>query len=142
MVELASRGAAQKVIAFNLGIAQSTVATHLRKALERMDLSRYQLSAAMVRDGAELEAPIPPASWSALSGAERVIVQAVLRGCSNAQIARERNRSCRTIANQLAAAYRKLGVAGRGELFARFAASDAQLAADDGVPDSRLEEAR
>ena len=124
VVEMASRGDAQKVIAANLGIAQSTVATHLRKALARMDLCRYQLAAAMLRDGVEVETPIPASAWDALSQAERVIVEAVLDGHSNLEIARARNRSMRTIANQLAAAYRKLGVGSRGELFARLAARD------------------
>jgi DNA-binding NarL/FixJ family response regulator len=126
VAELASRGDAQKVIAYKLGIAQSTVATHLRKALTRMDICRYQLAGAMVRDGAEGEAPIPASSWEALSSAERVIIDAALDGRTNEEIARARNRSPRTIANQLAAAYRKLGVGSRGELFARYAARDHQ----------------
>ncbi len=54
-----------------------------------------------------------------LTEAERSVVEQVVRGASNAEIAKERGRSMRTIANQLASAYRKLGVSGRAELLAR-----------------------
>lgn len=51
-----------------------------------------------------------------LTGAERDVVRGVLAGWSNARIARERNSSPRTVANQLAAIYRKLGISSRREL--------------------------
>jgi len=53
---------------------------------------------------------------AALTRAERAIAQDVAAGYSNAEIARRRGRSVRTIANQLAALYRKLGVGSRSEL--------------------------
>lgn len=53
---------------------------------------------------------------SNLSRAEYEVVAAVLAGDSNAQIARRRGRSMRTVANQLSAVYKKLGVFGRTEL--------------------------
>ena len=60
-------------------------------------------------------------SWllDALSAAEREVARLVLEGNSNAAIARERGTSPRTVANQLAALYRKLGVRSRAELAAR-----------------------
>ena len=62
---------------------------------------------------------IPSALLSSLSAAEREVVVAALAGRSYAQIARERGCSRNTVANQLSAAYRKLGVSSRAELAAR-----------------------
>jgi DNA-binding NarL/FixJ family response regulator len=59
--------------------------------------------------------PLPPE----LSPAERDVMALVLDGVSNAEIARRRGRSVRTIANQIAACYKKLGVSSRLELAAR-----------------------
>ena len=118
VAERAARGAAQKVIGFELGISVSTVATHLRKALDRIEASRPQLALAMIGMGAVAPPDGSQLRWSALSGAERMVIDAARRGCSNAEIARARARSERTVANQLASAYRKLGVGSRAELFA------------------------
>jgi DNA-binding NarL/FixJ family response regulator len=54
-----------------------------------------------------------------LTPAERQVALAVLAGLSNADIARMRGSSPRTVANQLAALFRKLGVHSRAELAAR-----------------------
>lgn len=54
-----------------------------------------------------------------LSAAERQVAGDAAAGLSNAAIAKKRGRSPRTIANQLASIYRKLGVASRAELAAR-----------------------
>src|SRR5688572_12972370 len=51
-----------------------------------------------------------------LSTGERDVVALAARGLSNQQIAKARNCATRTVANQLANAYRKLGVSGRREL--------------------------
>ena len=53
-----------------------------------------------------------------LTRAEREIASDALAGHSTAAIARLRGRSPRTIANQLASIYRKLGVSSRAELAA------------------------
>jgi DNA-binding CsgD family transcriptional regulator len=74
------------------------------------DPSRYELSPA---DG--------------LTPTERSIVSLVLRGQRNAAIARARGTSPRTIANQLATIYRKLGVTSRRELRVR-------VGGDEGAP--------
>ena len=52
----------------------------------------------------------------ALTDAEREIVTALLDHQSNAEIARRRGTSVRTVANQVASIFRKLGVKSRGEL--------------------------
>jgi DNA-binding CsgD family transcriptional regulator len=54
-----------------------------------------------------------------LSAAEGEILARLLEGKSNREIAAERRRSPRTIANQVARLFRKLGVGSRGELAAR-----------------------
>jgi DNA-binding NarL/FixJ family response regulator len=65
----------------------------------------------------------PPGLPDHLSDAERKVALAALAGLSNAAIARRRGTSPRTVANQLAALYRKLGVRSRTELAARMAQS-------------------
>lgn len=51
-----------------------------------------------------------------LTAAEQEVVRAVIEGRSNAEIAKERGTSPRTIANQLQSISKKLGVSGRAEL--------------------------
>jgi DNA-binding CsgD family transcriptional regulator len=55
---------------------------------------------------------------SSVTTAERAVVEDLLLGLSNAQIARRRRRSERTVANQVAAVLRKMGAGSRGELLA------------------------
>ncbi|MCC6873321.1 MAG: helix-turn-helix transcriptional regulator [Sandaracinaceae bacterium] len=57
----------------------------------------------------------------ALSPAERGVVEQVRCGRSNDEIAALRGVSARTVANQLAAAFRKLGVGSRAQLVALLA---------------------
>jgi DNA-binding NarL/FixJ family response regulator len=53
---------------------------------------------------------------SALTKAERQIALDAAAGLSNQAIAKKRKRAVRTVANQLASIYRKLGIASRAEL--------------------------
>jgi DNA-binding CsgD family transcriptional regulator len=55
---------------------------------------------------------VPPG----LTGAEREVAGALARGLSNVAVARERGSRPRTVANQIQALYRKLGIASRAEL--------------------------
>jgi len=59
-------------------------------------------------------------SLSALSPSERAVCELLLAGLSNAEIARRRQTSVRTIANQVAAILKKLEVASRFELVSAF----------------------
>lgn len=59
-----------------------------------------------------------PPQWKDLTAAEEHVVALVLEGLSNAQIARRRGTRERTVANQLASIFRKLGVSSRSELAA------------------------
>ena len=74
----------------------------------------------MVHDGNEIlvvSYPLRrPGSFARLSAAELAAVEGVLEGRSHRDVARERGVSVRTIANQLASAYRKLDVRGAAEL--------------------------
>lgn len=60
---------------------------------------------------------------SGLTPSERCIVAQLLDGLSGAELAAQRGRSYRTIANQLATIYRKCGVNSRQELVAHVTAS-------------------
>lgn len=57
----------------------------------------------------------------ALGEAEGEVLALALAGLSSASIAARRRRSRRTVENQLASIFAKVGVRGRLELFARFA---------------------
>lgn len=64
----------------------------------------------------------PPAA-AKLTCAEQEVLQWVVAGASNAQIAAARGTSIRTIANQVASLLDKLGAESRFELIQRFGAS-------------------
>lgn len=51
-----------------------------------------------------------------LSAAEQEVARALLRGATNAEIAEARGVSARTVANQIASIFKKLGVSSRAEL--------------------------
>lgn len=64
-----------------------------------------------------LSFPVPRIDWQAnLTAAEIDVVRDVLAGLSNAEIGERRGTALRTIANQVAAIFRKLGVSSRLEL--------------------------
>lgn len=63
----------------------------------------------------------PPPKLEGLSRAETEVVRAALAGLTNEEIAVTRGRSIFTVQNQLAAAWRKLGVSSRHEAAALLA---------------------
>lgn len=65
-----------------------------------------------------LPAPRRRRPAAALSAAEQQVAALVLRGLSNAEIAASRRVAVRTVCNQIASLYRKLGVGSRAELAA------------------------
>jgi DNA-binding CsgD family transcriptional regulator len=70
-------------------------------------------------DVALLEWPTSaPSTPDGLTEAEREVLALVREGLSNADIARRRGRSVRTVANQIASIFAKCGVRSRAELFA------------------------
>jgi DNA-binding CsgD family transcriptional regulator len=66
----------------------------------------------------------PPELPADLTPAEREVVTGLLQGRTYAEIAGARGTSARTIANQVASAFRRLGVRSRGELAARCLSAD------------------
>jgi DNA-binding CsgD family transcriptional regulator len=70
---------------------------------------------------AVLEFRVAAAIPAGLTAAEREVAALAAAGLSNGDIARRRGRAPRTVANQLASVFRKLGVASRAELAARCA---------------------
>jgi DNA-binding NarL/FixJ family response regulator len=136
-------GASLKQIAMEIGKGQPTVSKHVGDAVRRLDLvSHVALVNALgpwAAHGRGRSAPLPDARVSplrvdgqsfvvvgfshdearrppSLTPAERAVAELVGRGFSNHAIARARHRSPRTIANQLAKTFDKLGVHSRVEL--------------------------
>jgi DNA-binding CsgD family transcriptional regulator len=148
VVMSAVRGSSNKSIAYELGVSPSTVASHLRRALRKLRLgsrrelvqllgstdgeSAFGLScpeglrASRFEVGEEAYAvfesaltdPADSELTRILSEAEQDVAKRALEGKSNPEIARERGTSIRTVANQMASIFSKLGVGSRAELYA------------------------
>lgn len=115
---LASSGVPHKVIASDLAVSPSTVSRVVARWARRFDVaSRAELVRALQQSFGHSDGPRP--SLERLTAAERTVVELAVEGLGNEAIARVRGVSLRTVANQLAAAYRKLGVGSRVELAAR-----------------------
>ncbi len=106
VVHAAARALPGKEIAYTLGIAPSTVSTTLTSATTKIGLSSATELARLVR---ALVVDTLDASDCSLSDAEREVLELVLAGKSNSEIAELRSRSIRTIANQVASILRKTG---------------------------------
>ncbi len=89
---------------------------------EEGDGGRWALRCAGCLEILVIELPGMPATRARLTPSEEDIVERLLRGASNAAIARARGTSERTVANQLQRIYRKHGVFSRAELIARLSA--------------------
>ncbi len=136
-------GESQKVVAMELGCATSTVATAvgaclramgvkggssrvppllvlalhaLRGRVDRVELRIERSRAA----GGELQvvssARLDLHLADKLTGSELAVIGPLIEGHSHAEIARQRRTSIRTVANQIASAYKKLRVSGRMDL--------------------------
>jgi len=135
VVGFAAEGHPDKLIAYELGVTEGAVAAVLHRARRKLGLPsrtdvaalRGALDAAAdqfeLTPGVEvLTAPsvvVPPT----LTAAEAEVARAVLRGESNAEIARVRRVSERTVRNQLSSIFEKLDVGSRAELAARLSRS-------------------
>ena len=134
-------GQCQKLVAYDFGLAHTTVSSHLRGGLDKLGLARWEhavlVAAAIEAAGCRAE-PIEEAgdasasgdpgslfvircelsrpSLQALTEAERAVALLVVDGCANSDIGRRRTCSPRTIANQISSVFRKLHVHGRCEL--------------------------
>jgi len=137
---------AQKKVAIEWGLSPSTVAGALKQCLECLGLactssriSPLLVSAAyasqedagpcwgnlseFLASGEPYRVVSVPRPEATLEGvltpAQYEVIRLLMEGKSHEEIARARNRSTRTIANQLGAVFRKLGVSGRTELIRR-----------------------
>lgn len=93
-----------KVIAIELGLHPSTISMHVGSAARKLGACGRL---ALVRhEGSEPD-------FSQLTTAEVAVAKLAREGLSNAEIGKIRGTSPRTVANQLARIYRKLGVGSR-----------------------------
>ncbi len=133
-------GRAQKILALDLDAAPSTISSRVRCALIGMgaagSVRRAPLALAMVAalheldlasmgegyqltyspNGTQLEISMPRPELAfrcLLTPAELDVVRAIMAGASHRQVGGQRNRSARTIANQIAAIAGKLRANGR-----------------------------
>lgn len=102
----ASRGLTSKLISYALGISSSAVSARMASAASKIGASSrlelVRLAAMVTRD--------PRAGVmgrTTLTAAERDVLELLQQGLSNAQIAKMRSRSVRTIANQVASLLKK-----------------------------------
>jgi DNA-binding CsgD family transcriptional regulator len=102
-----ARGARPEKAAVEFEVPPELVAYQCDEALEDFILLEY-------RPGAAVAA-------AELTGAEREVLDLLLRGLSNAELAASRHRSSTTVAKQVASLLAKHGVHGRSELFALLA---------------------
>jgi DNA-binding NarL/FixJ family response regulator len=116
VARLLLEGAADKVIAVELGVTLSTVSTFTRRMREKLgcrpgeELVRLSAPA----PGANLERRL--ALFERLTASECDVASELLVGSSYAEIAERRGVSVRTVASQCTAVFRKCGVSGRREL--------------------------
>ncbi|RKT47613.1 regulatory LuxR family protein [Thiocapsa rosea] len=136
VAEYVGMGQSSGQIAYALGISPSSVTDHSARAQRKLGLSSWtELAAFFARNGPRVRLAevairdnrlligsyplLPEASVQPLTNAERDILAALLAGSTNADIAGRRAVAARTVANQVQAIFRKLGVRSRGELAAR-----------------------
>jgi DNA-binding NarL/FixJ family response regulator len=132
-------GELNKVVASELGISASTLSLHCSKTLRAIATESLVSRVSIVLVTAALCArgwSLPPARvdgsgvdglvvsfelpgkrlMSRLTGVEAQVLRMTIEGKSHAEIASDRGTSRRTVANQLGAIFKKLGVSGRSAL--------------------------
>lgn len=134
----AAGGHSEKVIAYELGLAQGSVSALLSRAYRKLGVrtraalvERLAVPTEVERIKLDEDAEVllfsapsaEPGSLAGLTAAEREVAEDAARGERNHAIAARRGVSTATIAKQLASAYAKLGVGTRAEL-ARLLARD------------------
>lgn len=122
VVELALSGMLLKQIAHALAVSEAFASEALSAAAQKVGLkSRSELLhvAGLLQGG-------DPLRDEAFTTAERDVLRRLRDGHTNAEIARLRGTSERTIANQVASILRKAGAGSRRGLIARFASDEAR----------------
>lgn len=127
-----ARGDSQKVIAYELGVAPSTVGNHVLNMGRKLGTSSQWETTSLLTtllhhphkqltvEGVQLRVWTKPAQKTPvnLTESEADVYHALLTGASNAEIARKRGTSPRTVAHQVRAVFAKVGVRSRQELLA------------------------
>jgi DNA-binding NarL/FixJ family response regulator len=114
VAELSARGLAGKAVSYALGVAPATVSKHLGSAALKLGFNNRTRLVQGV--SALLGVGQRPEVHADLTRSERDVLNLVRRGWSNARIASERQRSERTVANQVSALLHKLRVPSRRAL--------------------------
>ncbi|HEX4336807.1 MAG TPA: helix-turn-helix transcriptional regulator [Polyangiaceae bacterium] len=161
VIERLIGGSSQKTVSFDLGVALTTVSVHLRVALDKLGIRLWEhavLAGAIIQSGdamdsdssdsepterlAVVKVELARTALAQLTDAEREVALLVVDGLTNAEIGVQRNTSPRTVANQVAAVFRKLGVHGRLELIRKLSLAAPNVAErlDSSIP-PRLESA-
>lgn len=140
LVGYLAMGHATKLIAYELGLPEGTVSTRTRAVMRKLGVrTRAELverfatlratafeRATIVGEPLVIGLSTDPASeLDALTAAEREVARLAARGRRNAEIARARGTSERTVANLLQAVYRKLRIGSRTELARHLARTSA-----------------
>ncbi len=116
-VSYAARGLSAKLVAYTLGLSEPTVSSRLASAAGKIGVATrvelVRLAAMLTRD------PRARFEETALTTAEKDVLELLAQGLSNREIAAIRSRSLRTIANQVAALLRKTESPTRRALVAR-----------------------
>lgn len=116
VAELSARGLPGKSVAYALGVAPATVSKHLATAAIKLGLPNRTRVAQLV--GALLGVAPDLDAEARLTPSEREVLGLVRLGWSNQRIASARDRSERTVANQVSALLHKLRAPSRRALAA------------------------
>ena len=139
MLERVALGQSNKFVSYELGTSESCVSAYLTRARLKLGVrSRTELVQLMqfgnlastdpcaesfcVQAGESVVLRVAReqgATPAILTSSERFIFRAILAGLSNAEIAMQRGRSLRTVANQVVSVFRKLAISSRAELVAQ-----------------------
>jgi len=130
----ARHGHSQKLIAYEMGLSVGTISGLFHRIFRKLGVnSRVELverlsvpsAVSRVAIGGEdlflFESAHRPGLLLGLTPAEREVARLAVLGVSTPLIARDRGVSARTVTNQLASVFRKLGVQSRTELATRLA---------------------
>lgn len=110
------QGHSQAFVAYELGISPIAV-SRLLTALRKKFGVKTTVELLRLTRGVLPQTPIPPA----LTDAQKDLMEGIANGFSDSEIAKRRNRSVKTVRNQIQTIYRLLGVNSRAELVAKFA---------------------
>ena len=118
VIEQSVLGTPLKLIAAQLNVSDFAVASYLSRAKRKLSVrSRTALQKAIIGNPTPLE--VRAALSVLLTAAEVIVAESMLSGSSNAEIATQRGTSVRTVENQIARLFHKLGIRSRFELLPR-----------------------